>query len=97
MNVAKRITFFREKKQLTVNALANLAGISQSFLRDVELDKKQPTVETLIHICNALNITLHDLLDDKTQTALLENELLQQVYLLTPEQQKLFKDLLKSF
>ena len=40
MDVGKRITFFREKKGITVNKLANLSGISQSFLRDIELGKK---------------------------------------------------------
>ena len=47
MNVGERIKELREKRGLTVNKLANLAGISQSYLRDVELGNKNPTVETL--------------------------------------------------
>lgn len=55
MDIASRITFFREQKGITVNKLANIAGISQSFLREIELGNKKPTVETLSYICDALN------------------------------------------
>lgn len=96
MDVAGRIRFFRERKGITINKLANDAGISQSFLREVELGNKKPTVETVSLLCDALNITLRDFFDDNTQSALLENDLLQQIYRLTPEQQELLRDFLKS-
>ena len=47
MDVGSRITSLRTAKHYTVNKLATLAGISQSYLRDVELGKKNPTVEIL--------------------------------------------------
>lgn len=69
MDVGARITYFREKRNITVNKLANLSGISQSYLRDVELGKKQPTVEYLEYICFGLGITLKDFFDiDKKKT-----------------------------
>lgn len=58
MNVGERITQLRKEKGLTVNKLANLAGVSQSYLRDIELGNKQPTVEYLSYICDALGTTL---------------------------------------
>lgn len=60
MNVGERIKELREKRGLTVNKLANLAGISQSYLRDVELGNKNPTVETLSYFCDALGISLKE-------------------------------------
>lgn len=60
MDVGKRIVELREKKNISTNKLANLAGISQSYLRDVEMNKKNPTVEMLSYICFALDISLHD-------------------------------------
>lgn len=60
MNVGERIKYFREQKSITVNKLANLAGVSQSYLREIELGKKQPTVEYLEYICWALNISLKE-------------------------------------
>ncbi len=64
MDVGKRIKALREVKGITVNRLANIAGISQSFLRDIELGNKNPTVETLSYFCEALNITLSEFFND---------------------------------
>lgn len=64
MNIANRIKQLREDKHLTVNKLANLAGLSQSFVRDIELGKKKPTIESLSLICDALKISLSDFFCD---------------------------------
>lgn len=64
MDIGKRIIALREAKQLSTNRLANMAGISQSFLRDIELGVKNPTVETLSYFCEALNISLTDFFND---------------------------------
>lgn len=66
MNVGLRIKELREQKGITVNKLANLAGISQSYLRDVELGKKNPTVETLSYFCDALGVSMKYFFDDNT-------------------------------
>lgn len=63
-NVGARLIYFRELKGITTNKLANLAGISQSHLREIELGKKNPTVETLSYFCDALGITLSDFFSD---------------------------------
>lgn len=64
MNVGERIRYFREKKGITVNKLANLSGVSQSYLRDIELGNKQPTVEYLGYICDALGVSLAAFFDE---------------------------------
>ncbi len=65
IDIGKRITHFRQQRNITVNKLANMAGISQSYLRDIELGKKQPTVEYLSYICDALNISLTTFFTDE--------------------------------
>lgn len=60
MDVGARIRYFREKKQISVNKLANLSGVSQSYVREVELGNKQPTVQYLEYLCYGLGITLQD-------------------------------------
>ena len=60
MDIGKRIVELRERKNMSTNKLANLAGISQSYLRDLEMNKKNPTVEMLSYICFALNISIQD-------------------------------------
>lgn len=81
---------------MTVNKLANTAGISQSFLREIELGNKKPTVETLSLLCDALHITLKDFFDDSAPSALMDNELVRQIYRLTPKQQELLTEFLKA-
>ena len=47
MDVGNRIKQLREAKGWTTNRLANRCGISQSFLRAVELGEKGISVENL--------------------------------------------------
>jgi transcriptional regulator with XRE-family HTH domain len=96
LEVNDRITFLRNQKGLTVNKLANLAGISQSFLREIELGNKKPTIETLSLVCNALDISLKDFFDDSFKSNLQKNELQQEIFRLTPEQTELLTKFLKS-
>lgn len=63
MDVGKRIVELREKRGISTNKLANLAGITQSYLRNIEIGKTNPTVEMLGYICEALNISIRDFFD----------------------------------
>lgn len=58
IEIGKRITQLRKRRGITVNKLAYMAGISQSYLRLIELGKTQPTIEYLQYICDALNIPI---------------------------------------
>lgn len=96
MDVGSRITSFRTAKHYTVNKLATLAGISQSYLRDVELGKKNPTVEILSYICDALGISLSEFFDDSTASALQNDPLLNAVYSLNAKQRLALLEFLQS-
>lgn len=61
--VGDRIIFLRNQKNLTTTALARKAGISQAYLRDIELQHKNPTVKLLESICDVLEISLKDFFD----------------------------------
>lgn len=63
MDVGRRITELREAQGLTTNRLSNLCGLSQSFVRSVELGEKGITVENLRLICDTLKISLRDFFD----------------------------------
>ena len=92
-NVGSRIKEIRIKRGLTVNGLANRAGISQSYLRDIELGNKQPTVEYLEYICDALKITLVGFFD------LVENsdKLMHLIAKMNQTQKEKLIELLKEF
>jgi len=74
MDVGKRITELREAAGITTNRLANLCGLSQSFIRSVELGEKGITVESLSLICDTLKISLKDFFDVPEDTAMAELE-----------------------
>ena len=86
--VGERIAHFRKQKGITVNKLANLAGLSQSHLRDIELGNKNPSVETLYQVCCSLGITLKDFFDDGTENAVSSDPVVQRVYQMEPGQRE---------
>jgi transcriptional regulator with XRE-family HTH domain len=83
--IGQRIRHFRELKGISTNKLANLSGISQSYLRDVELEKKNPTIEIIYQLCESLGISLKDFFDDET-SGLLDEPLIKRIYQLNQEQ-----------
>ena len=91
MEIGKRIAFFRAGKGYTVNKLANLSGVSQSYLREIELGNKNPTVEFLSVLCDTLGITLKEFFDDSPTDPLVEK-----IYQLTPRQRKALGEFLDS-
>lgn len=58
-----RVKVWREHRGLTSKALAEKAGIAQSFLPQIETWKRDGTVETLQKIAAALDLSLDDLVD----------------------------------
>ena len=96
MDVGKRISFFREQKGMTVNKLANKAGISQSYLRSIELEEKNPTVEFLSYICEALDISLKEFFDDDVEQELKDDPILQEFYQLTPKQREALRQFIDA-
>ena len=59
-----RIEQLLKEHNLTAYRLSYLAGISTSIISDCKRGKvKEPTVSSLIHICEGLNIQLKDFFD----------------------------------
>lgn len=94
MDVGARIKELREKAGYTVNKLANLAGISQSYLRDIELGNKNPTIETLSYFCDVLKVSLRDFFDEDNGE--IEPMLMTAVSTLSEEQQRKLAEFLTS-
>lgn len=51
----------RAKSRISQEKLAEMTGISQQFICSIETEKVNPSIETMLKIANALNITLNDL------------------------------------
>ena len=93
--VGDRLRFFREQKQISTNKLANLAGISQSYVRDIEMGNKNPTIEVLFQLCKALDISLRDFFDDDNKL-LINDPLSTRIYRLNSVQREALLDFLNT-
>ena len=74
MNTAERIIQLRTRKNYSTNKLAQLAGIGQATLRDIEIGKKNPNVTTLEKICQALNISLGEFFTEPQPNPVIREE-----------------------
>lgn len=96
MDIGKRIQDLRERRDWTTNRLANMAGLSQSFIRSVELGEKGISVENLELLCDALQISLKQFFDIPTANETIDDLLYRQISALSIEQKKALSTLLTT-
>ncbi|RDJ21796.1 XRE family transcriptional regulator [Bosea caraganae] len=56
------VRVWREHRGLTASALAEKAGIAQSYLSQIETGKREGTLQTMKKIADALKVTVDDLI-----------------------------------
>lgn len=61
--IAQRIKCLRIEKGLTVQELAYRCDIERSNLSRIEAGRSNLTIKTMCILCNALNVSLKDLID----------------------------------
>ncbi len=64
--IGKNIRKHRQIKNLTIEDLADLAGLSKNYVSLVERGRKIPSLETVIKLINALNVSADEILCDVT-------------------------------
>lgn len=62
--IGKRIQSLRQKKHFTQEYIAEKAGISIPHLSRIENGSGKPSLQTLVNICNALAVTLDEIMQD---------------------------------
>lgn len=65
MSLAERLRRIREDQHLSLDEVAARAGISKTYLWELEKDtagEKKPSAKVLLRIANALSVTIADLL-----------------------------------
>lgn len=63
MTIGKKIQYFRKKAGYTQKQLAEACGVATGTIQQYELGKRQPRIEQLEIIADALDLHLLDLLD----------------------------------
>ena len=92
MDVGNRIKQLREQNKYSQNYLADIAGISQTHLRRVELGTADITVGHLQLVCDALGISLKDFFNVSGE----QEDISSAISNLTPKQRNLLLEFLKS-
>ncbi len=67
--LGERVRRERLSRKITQEMLAEKAGISASFLGQVERGERKPSLETVVNIANSLGVTVDCLLLDSYKTA----------------------------
>ncbi len=96
IEVGKRVKQYRENAGLTQNALATRAGVAPSYIPDIEKGKKCPTVQTLGYICFGLGITLAEFFRESDEQKKLNDTIQNLTARLSPKQQTMLLDFLKT-
>lgn len=60
--IGLRIKELRQQKEITQQQMAENAKITPGFISQIENGRKKVSLETLLSICLALNVTLNELL-----------------------------------
>lgn len=64
--IAKRILKLCNEYNISINKLSLLSGLTQSTLQSIIDGKsKNPTILTIVRICDSLNIKLSDFFNDE--------------------------------
>lgn len=91
-DIAKRIRKLRNAKGMTQNELANAAGVSPTYIYQLERGEKSPTIEYLDHVCWGLGVTIQEFFDFPTE----EEDYTFKLSSLSPAQRQLLVAFLKS-
>ena len=70
-----RVRQQRVMNRLTQEQLAEKAGVSSSFIGHIERGEKKASVETVVALCNAMDISPSVLLQDSLSDAVMRSQL----------------------
>lgn len=89
-NIARKLKDVRVSKGLTQEYIANMADVNTSHISNIENNRVKISLSTLVHVCNALNVTVDSILSDEynTPVSVLEHEILLEVQSFPLETQK---------
>ena len=63
--IIDRLLQLQQDRKITTNKLATLSGLAQPTVRDILYGiSKSPKINTLLHICEGLDINLREFFDD---------------------------------
>ena len=89
--LARRLAYYRKTRGLTQARLAEQAGLTNNYISNIETCHSIPSLETLVRLCQVLEITPNDLLLESAQhsEAYLASDIAARLAALTPRDKRL--------
>lgn len=97
--LGNRIREARIKKQHTQQRLAEMAGISQMYLGEIERGAKMPSLRSFIKIIEALDLSADYVLRDELSSGehYIYDEITEKLKNLSPQQRKAASEILDAY
>lgn len=94
--LGQRIAKCRKGKSISQEKLAEMADISNNYLSNIENSHSIPSLETLLKICIALNVTPDELLLGiaSTEQQYLTDEILEKINACAPEEKRMINKII---
>ncbi|MFB5281817.1 helix-turn-helix domain-containing protein [Peribacillus sp. Hz7] len=97
VNLGKRLREIRTDKGISSTQLEFLSGVTQSTISKIENNTHSPSIETLLKICSALEISIVDLFKDNETLPIDLMNLISTAKKLSPTQRQKVTEMLESF
>lgn len=97
--IGNRLKMIRKSRNYSMSELGDLSNTSASFISDIENGKSIPSINKIMDICNALEISISDFLDESYIPTPIDKdskELLEIINKLSYEQKIAIKKLLET-
>ncbi len=65
--LSANIKRYRKGRRISQQALADMCGLHRTYISDLENAKCNPTLSVMMGVAQSLNISLKDLLNEKSQ------------------------------
>lgn len=94
--IGKRLAAARKNKNLTQEKLAELTSLANNYISNIENNRSIPSLETLIKLCQALEVTPNEILlgssfsDDKY----MNNELMEKLSHCTDKEKRIIDNII---
>lgn len=96
--IGQKLKKIRISKGLTQECIANMVDVNTSHISNIENNRVKISLSTLIHICNALDVTVDSVLIDeyKEPMSVLEQEIIHELRSCPLETQKQILKIIKA-
>lgn len=96
-NIGKRIQTTRMENKVSQKEMADYLGISMNYISKLENGKTKIELKTFIKICDFLNISIYDVLNEKSDHIIryMDKDLYELIIKCNLEKQKLIYNMVK--